>query len=216
MSGSSPPGALGAGRVAALRTALAFVPLKPSASTRRRLLYTDNATGKGTPLPNTVDILIQADAGREAGVQAAYDAARAAAYAGSLQGGLRAAGWPWAVVLTGAAAARPGDPWPAADDWCRARLGSACLDGSGLGGAGAKGLIAAGVILVLLGTALALVATDRRRAGRRAEGSRMSAMLTGTVPGTAAGGRGAPAGAVVEVSVAGGGGGGEKRGVVAV
>lgn len=148
---------------------------------------------------------MEAAGGSEAGVQAAYDALRAAAYSGSLQGGLRAAGWPWAVVLTAAAAAKPGDPWPKPDDWCRNRLGSACLDGSGLSGPGAKGLIAAGAVLLLLGATLALVARDRRRAGRG--GGRMSSMLTGTVPGGVGGGGGAGEGGPV-------GGGGEKRGAV--
>ena len=214
VSGSAPPGALA--RVAVLRAATAFVPLKSAPASRRRLLLgaaADNATSKGTPLTNMVDVLVQADAGAEAGVQATYDAVRAAAYAGTLQGGLRAAGWPWAVVLTAAVAAKPGDAWPAPDDWCRARLGAACLDGSGLSGAGAKGLIAAGAILILLGTALALVAADRRRAGR-AGGARMSSMLTGTVPGGGGGGGQAGAGpvvgAVAAVSVGGGGGEGGK------
>lgn len=187
VSGSSPPGALVAGRVTVLRAALSYVPLRTSTSSlgfRRRALLAspDNSTIKGTPLFNTVDVLVQADAGSESGVQAAYDALRAAAYSGSLQGGVRAAGWPWAVVLTGAATAKPSEPWPKPDDWCRNRLGEACLDGSGLSGPGAKGLIAAGAILILLGSTLALVAADRRRAGRSREGNRMSAMLTGTVP----------------------------------
>ena len=207
-------GSLNVNALSILRAAPAYVALKTSSS-RRRLLANGTEL-KGTPLTNTVDVLIQANAGSEAGVQSVYDGLRAAAYSGSLQGGLCAAGWPWAVVLRGAGATKPGDPWPEPDDWCRNRLGSACLDGSGLSGPGAKGLISAGVILVLLGTSLALVARDRKRAARG--GGRMSAMLTGSVPGGVAGvaptGE-APSpvvGAVASVSVSGG----EKKGTGAV
>jgi hypothetical protein len=182
---------------------------------RRRLLATDDAV-RGTPLAGVADVLVQASTdGSPAAVQRAYDALRTVAYAGTLQSGVRSAGWPWAVVLTGAAAAAPGDALPEPDDWCRQRLGGACLDGSGLSAAGAKGLITAGVILVLLAGTLALVAADLRRGGGpdgRGGGGRMSAMLTGTVPPSPAVPTGMTAGAIASVSTAGGQG---KRGEAA-
>ena len=96
-----------------------------------------------------------------------YDALREAAYSGRLQSALRASGRPWAVVLTYAAPADPAAALPPPDDACGNRFGAACLDGAGISAPAAKGLLAAGVVLVVVAAAVAHVACDRRQGSRR-------------------------------------------------
>lgn len=171
-AGSSDP-TLPRSSLSILRVAPAFVPL-PSDSkrkmrkNRRQLLLLD-------PIGDTSDILVEVDASAlnlgpsSANAQAAYTSVRNAAYSGLIQTSLRATGRRWAVVLTYAAAATPGaELLPAEDDSCERRFSkSSCLDGTGLTPAAAKGIIAAGVLVVLLALAFAGVAWDRRA---RAEG----------------------------------------------
>ena len=122
------------------------------------------------PLPGAADVLVSADAGSNASpaaVQALGDGLRNAMYSGGAQGSLAASGRMWGLLLTYIAAAAPSAPLPAPDDPCSGRLGSICLDGSSLSPSGAKGLIVACVVTILLGGAAALVVIDRRRGSGR-------------------------------------------------
>jgi len=155
-----------------VRVTPAYVSLPASSSSkkkmlrksRRQLLILD-------PISDTSDVLVEVDASflnrgsASADAQAAYDSVRNAAYSGLIQTSLRGTGRRWAVVLTYAASARPGDDFllPAPDDACENRFSkSSCLDGTGLTPAAAKGIIAVGVLVVLFALAFAGVAWDRR------------------------------------------------------
>jgi hypothetical protein len=180
-AGSSGP-VLPRSALSVLRVSPAFMPL-PSAPgdggrrrrsrlSRRRLLLLD-------PIDDTADILVEVDASAlsagstsaSANAQAAYTSVRNAAYSGLIQTSLRSTGRRWAVVLTYAAAAAPRgeeedgrEPLlPPPDDACERRFSrSSCLDGTGLTPAAAKGVIALGVLVVLVALAFAGVAWDRR------------------------------------------------------
>ena len=170
-AGSSSP-ALPRSSLSVLRVAPAYVPLPSSDSTskkkkrkarRRQLLLLD-------PIDSTADVLVEVNASSlnagsaSANAQAAYTSVRNAAYSGLIQTSLRGTGRRWAVVLTFAAPAAPGSELlPAPDDACESRFSSSsCLDGTGLTPAAAKGIIALGMLVVLLALAFAGVAWDRR------------------------------------------------------
>lgn len=170
-SGSSDP-QLPRSSLSVLRVSPAFVPL-PSDDDRRRRRSSSRKLLLLDEIGDTSDVLVDVDATQlnrgapsSLNVQAAYRSVRNAAYSGLISSYLRSTeSKRWAVVLTYAAAASPGQLplLPSPDDACENRLSpSSCLDGTGLTPAGAKGLIAAGVIVVLLALAFVGVAWDRR------------------------------------------------------
>ena len=182
-------------------TLLRAAPSYAAIAAGRRLL--------AAPLADTADALVSVEAGAPARVQAAADGLRAGLYSGATESALLAGGRRWALLLTSVAAAAPGAPLPPPDDSCRGRLGAACLGGTGVSPAGAKGMIAASVAVILVAGAAAAVARDRRRGSGRmadlAQSPRAVAAARGEdLPpvGTVGGGGGKRGGSGVTVSAA--------------
>ena len=206
-AGSSSP-ALPRSSLSVLRVAPVYVPLQSDSKKRRRRTLRRRALLLFDAIDDTSDVLVEVDASglgaapggppRAAGAQAAFDSVRNAAYSGLAQTSLlRGTGRRWAVVLTYAAAAAPGDELlPPPDDACEHRFSrSSCLDGTGLTPAAAKGIIASGVMVVLLALAFAGVAWDRR------------ARAVGFGGGGSGGGGGGGTGKMADLAGSGGGGG---------
>lgn len=138
----------------------------------RRLLQAQlTADPQATELKNVVDVTVQFNSSSADTTGPIIAEVRSiTGSSGSLQAALQAQGESsWGVTLLSAEAAQPSGRLKA-NEVCRQKWAGLCLDGSGLSSAGVKGIIAAGVIVIVGAvTGLCVWWDVRRRSGRMGE-----------------------------------------------